>query len=224
MVKFFGDLALEVGRECHYKCDDCPFGQEDTKLSFEDAKKAIDLFDGILNLSFCGGNPAENSATIIKIIDYIMQTHKSVLSFYVPIPLDDENYPRELLGKLKEFRNYISINGGQPKQCKIDTDFFCGLRYFFYSSFYEIEELPDAKRMPSVFLSAKGEICFIPNLSYEKTDALDTRNISEISSGIELFCEMYRQAEIAFSEEVSESDWDMDDILEDDWFDNDETV
>lgn len=99
-------LILEVGRKCNLCCEHCLRGEaEDTAMSYKDAIKTIDSFESIDSITFTGGEPTLYEDFICDVIDYIMNTRKSVNGFY--IASNATIFAPKLMIKLCEFKDYV---------------------------------------------------------------------------------------------------------------------
>lgn len=124
---FCNELILEVGRKCNLKCDHCLRGEaQDIEMSFETAKKAVDLCaDGIGSLIFTGGEPMLYGCIINEIVDYIISQKIGVSSFYVAS--NGIAYNPGVMNALVKLYAYCD----EPEMCFLDisTDHYHQLSY-----------------------------------------------------------------------------------------------
>lgn len=117
-------LVLEAGRMCNMNCPHCLRGKQSCeKMDFEVAKKIMDAFDHIGNITFTGGEPMLYADFIIKCIDHIIDCNLPVAGFY--IATNGKTINKELVFKLAELYGYIEEEyGDNYSQLDISTDQF----------------------------------------------------------------------------------------------------
>lgn len=124
---FCNELILEVGRKCNLKCDHCLRGEgQNVEMSFETAKKAIDLCaSGIGCLIFTGGEPMLYGSIINEIVDYIISQAIGLSSFYVAS--NGIAYNPGVMNALVKLYAYCD----EPELCRLDisTDHYHQLSF-----------------------------------------------------------------------------------------------
>ena len=150
-------FVVEVGRMCTRQCAHCLRGKmEDVTIDVDDVKYVLDQISYIGNITFTGGEPTLYSKQIAEIVDYIVDNHIEVGSFYVAS--NGEIYSHELMTALiKLYAHCLEFGDNEITAYDVSNDQFhapkpdvvAKLKAFSWASFNSLTPMGNSVSFPA---------------------------------------------------------------------------